>query len=143
MASHISNGSSNGAHSNGDFAGVPLNELPKSNIFTSNLPSDSEYPTPQDSHKAPRKELGPRLVKGALYTFVRPEGTQDPELLAVSHAAMRDIGLKQEEEKTQDFKDLVAGNRLMWDEKSGEGVYPWAQCYGGQARCTESGISTR
>jgi serine/tyrosine/threonine adenylyltransferase len=72
------------------------------------------------------------MVKGALYTFVRPENKEDPELLGVSEAAMRDIGLRQGEEKTEEFRELVAGNKIFWEEeKSAEGVYPWAQCYGG------------
>lgn len=71
------------------------------------------------------------MVKGALYTFVRPEGTKDSELLCVSKAAMRDIGLMEGVENTNEFKELVAGNKIFWDEKTGEGIYPWAQCYGG------------
>ena len=71
------------------------------------------------------------MVKGALYTFVRPEETKEPELLGVSERAMRDIGLKQGEENTEDFKQLVAGNKIMWDADTEKGIYPWAQCYGG------------
>lgn len=47
------------------------------------------------------------MVKGALYTYVRPEQSTSPELLAVSKAAMRDIGLKAGEEETEDFKQMV------------------------------------
>ena len=126
MISLFSNG-----HSNGTSAGVSLQDLPKSNIFTSNLPPDSEYKTPTDSYKAPRGDLGPRMVKGALYTYVRPEETKDPELLGVSSTAMKDIGLKEGEEKTEDFRDLVTGNKIFWDGSTEKGVYPWAQCYGG------------
>ena len=71
------------------------------------------------------------MVKGALYTYVRPEKSKEPELLAVSERAMRDIGLKPGEETPEEFKEMGAGNRLFWDEESGEGIYPWAQCYGG------------
>ncbi|KAL5399900.1 hypothetical protein PMIN06_002639 [Paraphaeosphaeria minitans] len=112
-----------------------LQSLPKSNVFTSNLPPDPAFPTPAKSHFAPRETLGPRLVKEALYTFVRPEPTQDPELLAVSSRALRDLGLKEEEALSEEFKEMVAGNKILtWDEKNeaGEGgIYPWAQCYGG------------
>ena len=46
--------------------------------------------------------------------------------------AMRDLGIREGEEKTEGFRELVAGNALLgWDEKKGEGLYPWAQCYGG------------
>ena len=65
---------------------------------------------------------------------MRPERSEEPELLAVSKAALRDIGLREGEEKTDEFKELVAGNKLLdWDEEKGEGIYPWAQCYGGMS----------
>lgn len=124
---HISNGATDR-----NSSGVSLKDLNKSNNFTCKLPADPEYPTPLDSHQAPREDLGPRMVKGALYTYVRPEEKEGHELLAVSPAAMRDLGLHEGEAKTEDFQELVSGNRMMgWDEKTGEGVYPWAQCYGG------------
>ncbi|KAL1955666.1 hypothetical protein VTO42DRAFT_8211 [Malbranchea cinnamomea] len=119
--------------SNSSQQAAPLSslaDLPKTNVFTSKLPPDPAFETPESSHDAPREALGPRLVRGALYTYVRPELTDEPELLGVSPRAMRDIGLKDGEEKTQDFKDLVSGNKIMWSKEQG-GIYPWAQCYGG------------
>ncbi|KAL2265553.1 hypothetical protein VTJ83DRAFT_6653 [Remersonia thermophila] len=113
--------------------GVTLADLPKSWHFTASLPPDPLFPTPADSHKATREELGPRQVRGALFTWVRPEPQQDPELLAVSPAAMRDLGLALSEADTDDFRQTVVGNKLHgWDPEtlSGPG-YPWAQCYGG------------
>ncbi|KAL4796192.1 hypothetical protein BDV19DRAFT_388619 [Aspergillus venezuelensis] len=109
-----------------------LTNLPKSNVFTSKLPPDPGFPTPEASHQAQRERLYPRLVKGAFYTFVRPEttGTEDYELLGVSPRAMQDIGLRPGEENTNEFKDMVTGNKFFWDEQKG-GAYPWAQCYGG------------
>jgi uncharacterized protein YdiU (UPF0061 family) len=72
------------------------------------------------------------MVKGALFTYVRPEPQNEHELLAVSPAALKDLGLQEGVEKTEEFQQLVSGNRILgWNEKSGEGVYPWAQCYGG------------
>lgn len=127
FSSTTPNGSSNGA----TFAGVSLQDLPKSDTFTSKLPPDPEFPTPSASHNAPRQDLGPRMVKGALYTYVRPEETVDPELLGISPAAMRDIGLQSGEEATPDFRALVAGNKTYWDPSTEKGIYPWAQCYGG------------
>jgi uncharacterized protein YdiU (UPF0061 family) len=129
MAAHLS---TNGVSGSGvRAAGGSCKDLPKSNSFTSNLPADERFPTPIKSHEAPRKQLGPRMVKGALYTYVRPEEVKEPELLAVSHQAIRDIGLKEGEEKTEEFKQLVAGNKIMWDPETQTGIYPWAQCYGG------------
>lgn len=120
MASHLSSGG----------AGTSLAELPKSHVFTSKLSPDPAFETPELSHKAPRETLGPRMVRGALFTYVRPEKAQNPELLGVSPAAMEDIGLSPGEERTPQFQALVAGNEIWWNEAEG-GVYPWAQCYGG------------
>ncbi|PYH92034.1 YdiU domain protein [Aspergillus ellipticus CBS 707.79] len=110
---------------------VSLAELSKSNVFTSKLPPDPSFESPEISHRAPREALGPRLVKGALYTFVRPEPAEESELLGVSPKAMEDLGLKYEERLTPQFKALVSGNDFNWNEKEG-GIYPWAQCYGGK-----------
>lgn len=129
MTTHISNGAPNGSLNL--FTGVSLDELSKSHNFTEKLPPDPEFKTPADSAKAPRESLGPRMVKGALFTYVKPETTEDPELLGVSKTAMRDIGLKDGVEMSEEFKELVAGNKIYWDEKTETGIYPWAQCYGG------------
>jgi serine/tyrosine/threonine adenylyltransferase len=129
MTAHLSNGSAtNGIR----YAGASLADLPKSWTFTSHLPPDPKFPTPAISHKTPRDDIEPRQVRGALFTWVRPEEAKEPELLAVSLAAMEDLGIKEGEEKTEEFRQLVAGNRLLgWDEEKGEGGYPWAMCYGG------------
>ena len=129
MAAHFSNGkASNGT----SYSGTSLANLPKSWTFTSSLPTDSKYPTPAASYKTPREDIEPRMVKGALFTWVRPEEAKEPELLAVSPAAMKDLGIERGEEKTEEFKQTVAGNRLLgWDAEKEEGGYPWAQCYGG------------
>ena len=129
MAAHLSNGKAvNGT----SYAGTSLADLQKSWTFTSSLPPDSKFPTPAVSHKTPREEIEPRQVKGALFTWVRPEEAKEPELLGVSSTAMRDLGIKEGEEKTEEFKETVAGNRLLgWDAEKEEGGYPWAQCYGG------------
>jgi len=130
MAAVNGNGS---AHSAQQDEGVTLAALPKSWHFTSSLPADKLFPTPADSHKTPRDEIGPRQVRGAIFTWVRPEQQKDAELLAVSPRAMRDIGLALSEAETQEFKDTVVGNKIQgWDPEtlSGPG-YPWAQCYGG------------
>ncbi|PLB39219.1 YdiU domain protein [Aspergillus candidus] len=110
--------------------GLSLAEIPKSNVFTSKLPADPAFETPEASHQAPRQTLGPRAVRGALYTYVRPEPAEGPELLGISPRAMRDIGLRPGEESTEQFKALVSGNQIWWNETDG-GIYPWAQCYGG------------
>ncbi|KAJ5584109.1 uncharacterized protein N7459_003909 [Penicillium hispanicum] len=120
MASHLSTGTT----------GMSLADLPKSNVFTSKLPPDPAFETPESSHRAPRETLGPRMVKGALFTFVRPEQVEKPELLGVSPKAMEDLGLNPGEKDSPRFKSLVSGNEIWWSEEEG-GIYPWAQCYGG------------
>ncbi|KAI1182749.1 hypothetical protein F5B17DRAFT_170933 [Nemania serpens] len=123
MASPTTNGASEGAS---------INDIPKSWTFTSKLPADALYPTPADSHKTPRDEIRPRTVRDAIFTWVRPQPVKDPDLLAVSPAAMRDLGIRPGEEKNPDFVAAVAGNLIQgWDEEKHEGGYPWAQCYGG------------
>ena len=114
------------------YEGKTLQDLPKSWRFTESLPADSVFPTPADSHKTPRDKIRPRQVRDALFTWVRPAKQENPELLAVSPRAQRDLGIQQGEEETDDFRQLVSGNKLYgWDEEKLEGGYPWAQCYGG------------
>ncbi|SPO05741.1 probable FMP40 Found in Mitochondrial Proteome [Cephalotrichum gorgonifer] len=114
------------------YEGTTLADLPKSWTFTSSLPNDPRHANPAESHATPREQFLPRQVHGALYTWVRPEGAEDPELLAVSPAALRDLGIRADEAQTETFLQVVSGNKLLgWDEESGEGGYPWAQCYGG------------
>ncbi|PYH41169.1 YdiU domain protein [Aspergillus saccharolyticus JOP 1030-1] len=110
--------------------GVSLHDIPKSSVFTSKLPADPAFETPEKSHRASRETLGPRLVRGALYTFVRPEPAEDYEILGVSPKALDDLGIARGEENTPQFRALVSGNDFPWDETTG-GIYPWAQCYGG------------
>ncbi|KAI0998139.1 Protein adenylyltransferase [Podosphaera aphanis] len=109
-----------------------LVDLPKSWLFTSSLPPDPEFPTPAASHKIPRAEIEPRQVRGALFSWVRPDEAKDPELLAVSPASLTDLGILEGDEKSTEFKQIVAGNLLVgWDAEKKQGGYPWAQCYGG------------
>ncbi|KAI1165878.1 hypothetical protein F5B18DRAFT_649277 [Nemania serpens] len=124
MASPTTSGATAGASS--------INDIAKSWTFTSKLPADALYPTPADSHKTPRDEFRPRTVRNAIYTWVRPLHVKDPDLLAVSPAAMRDLGIRPGDEESPDFVATVAGNKIQgWDEEKREGGYPWAQCYGG------------
>ncbi|CRJ95868.1 hypothetical protein BN1708_002072 [Verticillium longisporum] len=129
MASTTASGD---GHADRFAAGVSIADLPKTWHFTCSLPADSQYPTPADSHETPRNQIRPRQVRNAIFSYVRPEPAENPELLAVSPAAMRDIGIKEGDETTDEFRQTVAGNRLHgWDQDKLEGGYPWAQCYGG------------
>ena len=129
MANHMANSKSNGVHS--AAGGTTLDKLQKTNKFTTKLPPDSQYPTPESSHTAAREKLGPRMVREALYTYVRPEPTEEPELLGVSKRALKDLGLSESEANSELLKEVVAGNKFFWEEGTEGGVYPWAQCYGG------------
>jgi len=109
------------------MARCTLRTLPKSSVFTANLPADAAFATPAASHNAPREALGPRPVTEALFTYVRPDPEGDAELLAVSPRALDDLGLADTEAVTDAFRDTVAGRALLTTDS----IYPWAQCYGG------------
>lgn len=136
MAAHISNGAPGAKHDGSPTKPYTIRELPKTNTFTRSLPPDPQYPTPTSSHSADRRELGPRMVRNAAFTYVRPEPIEKPELLAVSKAALKDLNIDPASvESDPEFKEVVAGNKIMTidgkDQPSDEDIYPWAQCYGG------------
>lgn len=113
-------------------SGLPIRSLPLTHVFTTTLTPDPSFPTAKSSDEAPRAALGPRQVPSAHYTFVKPEPQTDPELLAVSPAALQDLGIAPGEAATELFRAVVAGQELLgWDAERKEGVYPWAQRYGG------------
>ncbi|EME86307.1 uncharacterized protein MYCFIDRAFT_161927 [Pseudocercospora fijiensis CIRAD86] len=130
MANQVSNGAANGEQKM-----FSIRHLPKSNNFTQKLPPDPEFPTPAASHKAERKQLGPRLVKSAAYTFVRPDPFKKSELVGVSKAALKDLAIDPASVETDDFKKTVAGEQIVTidqdKEPDDDDIYPWAQCYGG------------
>jgi len=110
-----------------------IRDLPKSNNFTQKLPADPQYPTPTASHNEDRLKLGPRLVKNAAFTYVRPESFDKTELVGVSQTALKDLGVDPASVQDEDFKDTVAGKKIVTidGEPKDEDIYPWAQCYGG------------
>lgn len=109
-----------------------LSDLPRTWRLTSALPADPMFPTPADSHKTPRDQITPRQVHNGLFTWVRPEPQTDPELLAVSPAALRDLNIQASEAASEQFRQFAVGNVLLgWNESQLAGGYPWAQLYGG------------
>jgi hypothetical protein len=115
--SMVLNGEVNGHAS---WQGVSLAELPKSHTFTANLPPDPLIPSPQASKEAPQQRLRvSRQVLSALFTWVAPENNENPQLLATSWKALRDLGLRADEAESNDFLALMSGNRI-YDEH-----YPW------------------
>jgi serine/tyrosine/threonine adenylyltransferase len=108
------------------WSGTTLDDLPKSHVFTTHLPPDPLIPTPQASKEATPQQLRvSRLVKSALFTFVAPQTSENPQLLATSWKAVQDLGLRSKEVETERFLVLMAGNKIY------EEHYPWAQNYGG------------
>ena len=104
------------------FSGVSLAALPKSHTFTTQLPPDPLIPSPEISKSAPAQQLRvSRPVKSALFTWVAPEKSENPQLLATSWRAIRDLGLDPSEAQTQDFLDLMSGNKIY------EEHYPWGK----------------
>jgi len=102
------------------FTGLSLDALPKSHVFTENLPPDPAIPTPEFSKTAPKQQLRvSRPVKGALFTWVAPEPNENPQLLAASPEAAADLGLDMRETETEDFVDLMSGKKIY------EQHYPW------------------
>lgn len=133
MANHLSNGANGATMHNGESKRFNVKDLPKSNVFTRKLPPDEDYPTPAASHAEERTKLGPRMVKGAAFTFVRPDPFDKTQLLSVSKAALRDLAISPEAVESDGFKQMVSGEKIVTIEgKPGdEDIYPWAQCYGG------------
>ena len=104
------------------WRGVSLSELPKSHIFTSHLPPDPAIPTPEASKEASPQQLRvSRSVKSALFTWVAPEKNENPQLLSTSWKAVKDLGLNAEEVETEDFLNLMSGNKIY------EEHYPWGE----------------
>jgi len=128
MAAHFThNNASNGS----SWPGASLADLPKSWNFTSSLPPDEKFPTPAASHKTPRQGIEPRVVKGALFTWVRPETAQDPELLCVSPVALRDLGIDMGNRRRRVQADRCRQPAAWLGRRKGRWGLPLAQCYGG------------
>jgi hypothetical protein len=101
-------------------SGVSLADLPKSHIFTTYLPPDALIPTPEASKGAsPQLLRVSRPVRNALFTWVAPEHTENPQLLATSWRALKDLGLNDFETETEDFLKVVSGNKIY------EEHFPW------------------
>ena len=104
------------------FSGVSLNDIAKSHTFTDHLPADELIPSPEASRQAqPEKLRQSRLVKGALFTWIAPQPIEEPELIATSLSCLEMLGIKSTEVSTEEFKQIVSGNRIF------EESYPWAQ----------------
>ncbi|MCK0123755.1 YdiU family protein [Gelidibacter sp. F2691] len=88
-------------------------KLNLNNKFTTQLPSD------------PNLENSRRQVTEACFSFVTPKKTSNPELVHVSEDMLHALGLTQEEASTQEFLEVVTGNKVL------ETTTPYAMCYAG------------
>jgi serine/tyrosine/threonine adenylyltransferase len=90
-----------------------LDDLRWDNRFTRELPADTE---PSNRR---------RQVHGALYSRVLPTPVAAPATLAWSPEVAEQLGLDPEACRSQDFADVLAGNRVP------DGADPFAMVYGG------------
>lgn len=66
----------------------------------------------------------PRQVHNA-YSFVTPQKTANPQLIAVSEQVASDIGLNTAQINSAEFLALFSGNKVLTN------MQPFAMCYGG------------
>lgn len=83
------------------------------NTFLNNLPADKIL------------ENSRRQVTDAVYSFVTPKKTQQPEIIHVSQEMASELGITMEDTKTALFKNVFTGNEVYANTK------PFAMCYGG------------
>ena len=66
-----------------------------------------------------------RQVSEAVYSFVTPKKTKQPEMIHVSQNMADELGVTEEDTKTTLFKNVFTGNDVYPNTK------PYAMCYGG------------
>lgn len=66
-----------------------------------------------------------RQVENACFSYVTPTKTANPELLHVSPEMLQELGITEEEAKSEDFLNVFTGNAVLPNTK------PYAMCYGG------------
>jgi len=66
-----------------------------------------------------------RQVENACFSYVTPTKTANPELVHVSPEMLSELGITEEEAKTEDFLKVFTGNAILPNTK------PYAMCYGG------------
>ena len=90
-----------------------LDKLIFDNSFLRSLPGD-----PDSSNQL-------RQVKDACFSTVMPKRAPSPVLVAHAREVAELLGLSEEDCKSEEFLNTVAGNRLL------DGMEPFATCYGG------------
>ncbi|MEN8835804.1 MAG: protein adenylyltransferase SelO family protein, partial [Polaribacter sp.] len=88
-------------------------KLKLKNTFLNNLPADKIL------------ENSRRQVTDAVYSFVTPKKTNQPEIIHVSQEMANNLGITTKETKSELFKNVFTGNEVYANTK------PFAMCYGG------------
>ncbi|WP_452222214.1 protein adenylyltransferase SelO [Lacinutrix salivirga] len=88
-------------------------KLNTKNTFTQHLPAD------------PVLENTRRQVKKACFSYVTPKQTSNPLVIHTSPEMARSLGISPKDLKTEVFKNVVTGNKVLPETK------PYAMCYGG------------
>ncbi|MGK0413000.1 MAG: hypothetical protein ACJA1B_001202 [Polaribacter sp.] len=81
--------------------------------FTENLPADKTL------------ENSRRQVTEAVFSFANPKKTNAPKVLHVSQEMASELGISEEETKSEFFRNIFTGNEIYPNTK------PFAMCYGG------------
>ena len=81
--------------------------------FTDELPADKTI------------ENTRRQVTEAAFSYVNPQETTNPKVIHVSQEMASLLGISKEETKTDFFKNIFTGNKILSNTK------PYAMCYGG------------
>ena len=73
----------------------------------------------------PILENNRRQVKEACFSFVTPKKTSKPELIHVSPEMLANLGISEEEARSETFLNVFTGNTVL------PNTNPYAMCYGG------------
>ncbi|MEM6517646.1 MAG: YdiU family protein, partial [Bacteroidota bacterium] len=66
-----------------------------------------------------------RQVHDACFSFVKPKKTSAPKLIHVCSEMLSELGIRQEDSKSNQFLNLMTGNQVL------PNTNPYSMCYGG------------
>lgn len=73
----------------------------------------------------PNRNNYARQVEKAAFSYVTPRVPSSPKVLHVSTEMLKNIGLNEDDAKSEDFLNLVSGAKVL------DNTSPYAMCYGG------------
>ncbi|MBW1296475.1 protein adenylyltransferase SelO [Aquimarina litoralis] len=88
-------------------------KLAIANTFSEELPAD------------PIQENYRRQVRNACFSYVNPKKTNNPKILHVSNEMMEELGLSKDDTISDEFLQIMTGNKVLEDSK------PYCMHYGG------------